>query len=69
VGVLVVGVPAGSQAATDGFKNYDVILQFGGKNVVSWDDLNRLYAAATAGQTVTVGIHRDQQDTSLSLVR
>ena len=69
VGVLVVTVPAGSQAETDGFKNYDVILQFAGQNVVSLDDLNRLYAAATAGQKITVGVHRNQQDTTLTLTR
>ena len=69
VGVLVVTVPTGSQAATDGFKTYDVILQFAGQNVVSLDDLNRLYAAATAGQKITVGVHRNQQDTTLTLTR
>jgi hypothetical protein len=69
VGVLVVTVPAGSQAASDGLKNYDVILQFSGQNVASLDDLNRLYAAATATQKVTLGIHRDQQDTQLTIVR
>jgi len=67
VGVLVVTVPAASQAATDGFKNYDVILQFAGQNVVSLDDLNRLYAAAAGGTMVTVGVHRDQQDTTVKL--
>ncbi len=69
VGVLVVTVPAGSQAATDGFKNYDVILQFDGQGVASLDDLNRLYTTATVGQQVAVGIHRDQQDTTLTITR
>jgi hypothetical protein len=69
VGVLVVTVPAGSQAATDGFKNYDVILRFADQNVASLDDLNRLYAAATAGQQVKVGIHRDQQDTTVTITK
>jgi S1-C subfamily serine protease len=69
VGVLVVTVPAGSQAATDGFKNYDVILQFADQSVVSLDDLNRLYAAATAGQQVKVGVHRDQQDITITMTR
>jgi hypothetical protein len=69
VGVLVVTVPAGSQAATDGFRNYDVILQFAGQNVGSLDELNRAYAASTAGQKVTVGIHRDQQDSSITMAR
>jgi S1-C subfamily serine protease len=69
VGVLVVSVPDGSQAATDGFKNLDVILQFGGQNVVLLDDLTRLYNAATAGQKVTLGIHRNQQDSTLEITR
>jgi hypothetical protein len=69
IGVLVVTVPTGSQAATDGFKNYDVILQLGGQNVVSLDDLNRLYNAAAAGQKLTLGIHRDQQDTTITITK
>ena len=70
VGVLVVSVPAGSQAETEGFKNYDVILQFAGQNVVSLADLNRLYtAAAAAGPKIVVGVHRHQQDTTLTLTR
>jgi len=69
VGVLVVTVPAGSQAETDGFKNYDVILQFGGQSVVSLDDLNRLYATTTAGQKVALGVHRSQQDITLTITR
>ncbi|HEX7476550.1 MAG TPA: PDZ domain-containing protein [Polyangiales bacterium] len=69
VGVLVVSVPGGSQAATDGFKNLDVILQFGGQNVVSLDDLTRLYNASTVGQKVTLGIHRNQQDSTLTITR
>jgi hypothetical protein len=68
VGVLVVTVPAASQAARDGFKNYDVILQFAGQNVVSLDDLNRLYAAAAVGISV-LGVHRDQQDTTVKITK
>jgi S1-C subfamily serine protease len=64
---LVVSVPDGTQAATDGFKNLDVILQFAGQNVVSLDDLTRLYNASTAGQKVTLGIHRNQQDTTITI--
>jgi hypothetical protein len=69
VGVLVVSVPAQTQAATDGFQGLDVILQLGGQSVVSLDDLNRLYAATTAGQKVTFGVHRAQQDIMLSVTR
>jgi hypothetical protein len=35
--------------------------------VASVDDLTRLYKAATAGQKVTLGIHRNQQDTTLTI--
>jgi len=67
IGVLVVNVPSGSQAAIDGFKSFDVILQFAGQNVVSLDDLTRAYAATATGTSVVVGIHRDQQDTTVKI--
>jgi hypothetical protein len=69
IGVLVVAVPAGSQAATDGLRALDVILQLGSQSVVSLDDLNRLYAATTAGQKLTLGIRRDQRDVTLEITR
>jgi len=69
VGVLIVSVPAQSQAAMDGFQTLDVILQLAGQSVVSLDDLNRLYAATTAGQKVSFGVHRAQQDITLTINR
>jgi S1-C subfamily serine protease len=66
---LVVSVPAGSQAATDGLQVLDVVLQLSGQSVVSLDDLNHLYAATTAGQKVTLGIHRLQQDIAVTITR
>jgi S1-C subfamily serine protease len=69
IGVLIVSAPADSQASKDGFKNYDVILEFAGQNVVTLADLNRLYAAATTGQSITVGVHRDQQDTTVKITK
>jgi hypothetical protein len=69
VGVFMLTVPAGSQAATDGFQALDVILQFGGQSVASVDDLNRLYAVASAGQKVTVAVYRNQQDTTVTITR
>jgi hypothetical protein len=69
VGVFVPSVPAGSQAATDGFQALDVILQFAGQDVASLDDLNRLYAAATPGTRTAVGVHRSQMDTALTITR
>jgi hypothetical protein len=69
IGVLVVSVPDGSQAATDGFRALDVILQLGSQSVSSLDDLNRLYNDTTAGQEVALGIHRNQQDTTITITR
>jgi hypothetical protein len=69
IGVFVPTVPAGTQAAADGFQALDVILQFGGQNVASMDDLNRFYGATTPGQKVIVGIHRSQMDTTLTMTR
>jgi S1-C subfamily serine protease len=62
-------VPAGSQAATDGLQALDVILQLGGQSVTSLDDLNRLYNASTASQKVTLGIFRNQQDSTVTITR
>jgi S1-C subfamily serine protease len=67
--VLLVTVPTTSQAAADGFQNYDVILQFADHKVVSLDDLTRLDAATAAGTSVVVGVHRDQQDTTVELTK
>jgi hypothetical protein len=69
IGVLVVSVPAQSQAAIDGFQALDVILRLGAESVVSLDDLNRLYAATTAGQRVSLGVRRLQQDTTMTITR
>ena len=69
VGVYVTTVPAGSQAATDGFTALDVILLFGGQSVASVDDLNRLYAATSASQKVTLSVYRNQQDTTVTITR
>ena len=69
IGVLVVSVPQGSQAATDGLQPLDVVLQLGGQNVLSLDDLNRLYAAAAAGQKLSLGVHRNQMDITVTITR
>jgi hypothetical protein len=37
--------------------------------VVSLDDLNRLYAAAAAGQKVPLGVHRNQMDITVTITR
>ena len=69
MGVFVLSVPAGSQAAGDGFLNNDVIDQLNGQSVASLDDLNRAYAATTAGQKVAVAIWRNQADANLVMTR
>jgi hypothetical protein len=69
VGVLVVTVPAGSQAAADGLKVLDVVLQLDGAAVASLDDLNRLYGAAPGGKGIALGVHRLQQDITVTITR
>ncbi len=69
VGVFLLSVPAGSQAAADGFLNNDVIDQLDGQSVVSLDDLTRLYGATTAGQKLTVELWRNQASASLVMTR
>jgi S1-C subfamily serine protease len=62
-------VPAGSQAASDGFLNNDVIDQFNGQSVASLDDLTRAYAPTAAGQQITVEIWRNQANASIAMTR
>jgi len=69
IGVLVQLVPAGSQAATDGLLQLDVILQLNGASVTSLADLNRLYAQTTIGQKIALGVHRNQMDTTVTITR
>lgn len=69
VGVFVLNVPPGSQAAADGLLNDDVIDQLNGQSAASLDDLNRAYAATSAGQKIAVGIWRNQADTSITITR
>jgi hypothetical protein len=69
VGVYVQAVPAGSQAAADGFQPLDVILGFDGQPVAALSDLQTLYAATTPGQKLSIGIFRAQSDHTLSFTR
>jgi hypothetical protein len=69
IGVLVVSVAQGSQAAMDGFQPLDVILQVDGQSVASLDDLNRLYGAAATGQKLQLGVHRNQMDITMTITR
>jgi S1-C subfamily serine protease len=69
VGVFMLTVPAGSQAASDGFLNNDVIDQFNGQSVASLDDLTRAYAPTAAGQQITVEIWRNQANASIAMTR
>jgi len=45
------------------------VLQLTGQSVVSLGDLNRVYAATTVGQKLTFGLHRNQQDVTLTITR
>jgi hypothetical protein len=69
LGVLVVSVSAQSQAATDGFRALDVILQMDGQNVVALEDLDRQYAATKTGDRIAFGVRRLQQDVTMSVTR
>ena len=62
VGVLIVTVVAGTQAATDGFNVRDVILALNAVAVSSLDDLETIYDPIAAGQGLVFGVHRDQRD-------
>jgi hypothetical protein len=69
IGVFVQSVPAAGQAASDGLKPIDVILQLDGNPVTSLADLNLLYGKLAAGQTITLGVRRNQTDTTLPITR
>jgi len=69
VGVFILTVPAGSQAASDGIQALDVILEFNGVSVVSLTDLSSAYAAVQAGQSITLSIYRYQQNVTLTITK
>jgi hypothetical protein len=64
VGVLMLSVPPGSEAAALGLRAGDVILRIGAQNTNSVDDLLRLSAAPPAQGSLTV--FRDQHEIMLA---
>ena len=69
IGALLVTVPDASEAQTDGFRVLNVILELDGVAMGSLDDLDALYSATSAGQTLAFGVHRSQQDVVIVVTR
>jgi S1-C subfamily serine protease len=62
VGVPLVTVPAGTQAAMDGYEVREVILALNAVAVSSLADLETVYDPIAAGQDLLFGVHRGQRD-------
>jgi len=59
-GVLIAGVMKGGPAETAGIRPGDVVVEFGSDIIHEVPDLQRLVAAVTPGQSVTVVVIRDR---------
>ncbi|MGD0904500.1 MAG: PDZ domain-containing protein [Terracidiphilus sp.] len=66
-GVLVLEVPAGSSPMMAGLRNNDVILSVNGAKTADVAALLQQAPALNAGQTLAVGISRNQKQTTLRL--
>lgn len=66
-GVLVTEVREGSPAAVGGLKKNDVVQEFDGKEVKTFEDLKRLLAAKKAGEVVAVLVVREEQRLTLKI--
>ena len=66
-GVLVLDIPAGSSPAQAGLQKNDVILSVNGDKTADAVTLLRQVSALTAGQTVKIGISRNQKEIILTL--
>jgi len=66
-GVLVTNVREGSPAAVAGLKKNDVIQQFDGKEVKTFEDLKRLLAVKKPGEVVTLGAVRGAERLTLKV--
>ena len=66
-GAVVESVRPNSPAATAGFHENDVVLQFAGERVRSAAHLTRLVAETPAGREVMVGVMRDGRRTDLKV--
>lgn len=67
-GVVVNGVQPGSAAAQAGLKSRDIILAFGGEQVDSVEQLQKLVEQAPARTPVAVQVWRDRAQADLSIV-
>jgi len=66
-GVLVTHVREGSPAAIAGLKKNDVIQEFDGKEVKTFEDLKRFLAAKKPGQVVSMGVLRGEKHLTLKV--
>jgi hypothetical protein len=66
-GVLVLEIPAGSTLAKAGLRKNDVILSINGAKTADVAALLRQAPALTAGQTLSVGISRNQKESVLTV--
>jgi serine protease Do len=66
-GPFVINVNPGEPADKAGVKNYDVILEFNGKQIHSGNDLIAAVTAAEVGKTVTLKILRNGEQKQLAL--
>jgi len=66
-GVLVTNVREGSPAAVAGLRKNDVIQQFDGKEVKTFEDLKRLLAVKKPGQVVVLGVVRGEERLTLKV--
>ncbi len=67
-GVLIRDVAMGEAGAKAGFRRGDVIIQFSGKRIRSFDDLIKAVTASKPNQKVAVGILRKKKRQELTLI-
>jgi S1-C subfamily serine protease len=68
-GVLVLEVPAGSPLAKAGLRKNDVILSVNGGTTAETSALLRHAAALRAGNSLKIGVSRDQKELAIQLVQ
>ncbi|MBE6048380.1 MAG: PDZ domain-containing protein [Clostridium sp.] len=66
-GLYVKTVTEGSPAEAAGIKQGDIIVEFDGKRVKTYDELNKLKSKKQAGDTVNITVERNNQKVDLQL--
>lgn len=67
-GIYVVDVEPFSNAERAGIKSGDIILQFGSKDIKTFDDINEAKANYNVGDTIKVVIYRNNKQENIELV-